>query len=194
VSRVSGRICFWRRTDITAVGGLSLSTVGLHLLWRRTLIPVQRRVNETEVLRAALLSKEIEAERTGNVTISEREYKHIARIERALVARERADALAQLSNTRAAVYWVVQQSATAIAATSSLPPETRLKVQSRIEDLSTSPEPADVRRESADVWSVVVPETDREIRYSVGSNPRRIIIHDVVRSADRDGQHERIRD
>jgi len=171
----------WIR-DAALIAGALCMGMSLRLVSSRALVPFERRVQETTILRSALLSKMTQATLSAeNRTISlpEVEYKQIARIERALISLDRKQVVKQISTNRETSVCAVQQSVSVMRKTSALESTDRLRVQTRIDELSADPEPPDALRDSDGVSWVPVPQTSWAITYTLVGSPPRIVIHDL---------------
>lgn len=114
--------------------------------------------------------------------LSAADYRQIARIERALVGRERlASVRLNARRTRTGRQeWVVLQSAAVMDQKSRLDPSTRLQVQDWIDELSANPRPAGAVQDADGVWWAPVPGTDRRVAFFVTPDANEVLVRDLL--------------
>jgi hypothetical protein len=160
---------------------------------RRNLLLMQHRLESAKQLESTLLSQQkSQPETQGQLTISipESEYKDIARIERALVNLDRQRAIKRTAKKGRTTALAVQQSASVLKAKSELEPSVRIRVQTRIDELSTNPAPTDSRHTPNGDWRLPVAETFWEISYAVAEDPPRILVQDLLPSGQPERQYQ----
>ena len=175
---------------IVDVGLVSLTlgfVVTMRLISNRSLVPIQKAMEQNERLRLTLVSGQESYSGLASdqlISIPEIEYKQIAGIERALVFIDRQQTIEESLKTSNTSVWAVRQSANTMKKKLVLEPPVLLRVQTRIYDLSTTPRPMDARRDANGIWRVPVPETSYEILYTVAEDSHCIMVQDLFEKSD----------
>jgi hypothetical protein len=157
--------------------------VSSSLLAKRGSLLFETKLEEAERLRSSLLNRQTLSQRFGaeqSVSIPEEEYKQIARIERALIVRERRQAIKKSSKKPDNSVWAVQASASAMTKKSTLDDSARLMIQTRIDELTTNQQPADAHKDAEGFWRLPVPQTSLEISYTLLEDRKCIVIHALL--------------
>jgi hypothetical protein len=152
----------------------------------RTLRPVEELLVTNDLLRSRLLGmqKNLEESREAKtVSIPEAEYKQIARIEQALISLDRKRTIEQRRKEPNKSMYAVQQSRTILKKKSALEPSIRLRIQTRIDELTTDPQPLDASLGSDSTWRLSVPGTSWQISYTLVGDPQFIMINDLLKKA-----------
>lgn len=152
------------------------------IMLKRQLVPIETRIREANALREALVRGETSPDSTAasTISISDVDYKEIARIERALIERDRKQTVKDSLQSRAASVWPVRQSRSVTAKLLALEPAVQLRVQARIDELTMHPEPSDATKDTDDNHFVQVLQTDWTISYRLVRTPRCIMIRDLL--------------
>ena len=153
------------------------------MMHKRQLIPVETRIREANALREVLVSGETSPKPTGGVStisLSDVDYKVIARIERVLIERDRKQTVKDSLQRQAGSVWPVRRSASVTAKLLALETAVQLRIQARIDELTMHPEPSDATKDTDDNHFVQVSQTDWAISYRLVRNPRWIMIRDLL--------------
>ncbi len=170
--------------DIIALCSILVFSViyGQHRI--RTLRPVKDLLVRNERLQTILLNKQstlIELAEGMTISISEADYKEIARIEKALISLDRERTIEQIRDKIDDSERAVQQSITVLQKKSTIEPAIRLKIQTQIDELSANPQPPSARENIDGAWRLPVPETSWDILYTLVGYPQRIVVHDLLK-------------